>query len=322
MAEIGKNPENACALLNQGEVVAIPTETVYGLAANALQANTVKKIYQIKGRPENNPLIIHLPDFDNIERYVKNIPENAYKLAEKFWPGPMTLLLEKTSIIPEQTTAGLPRVAVRIPNHPLTLSLLNMLDYPLAAPSANPYGYISPTNAIQVKEQLGDKIRYILDGGPCQNGIESTIIGFEGETPVIYRKGFITPEDIERVCSEVKIHENRHQEIITSGMSLSHYAPKTPVYLVKDIENFQNHLPIGQTGILAFRDFYPLVPKEFQRILSPAGDLAEAAQNLYSAMYELDTMNLDQIAAEILPEEGIGLAINDRLTRAAYMIIP
>ncbi len=321
MAEIGKNLQIASELLNQGEVIAIPTETVYGLAGNALHADTVKKIYQIKGRPENNPLIIHLPDFDQFEKYVRNIPQNALRLAEKFWPGPMTLLLEKTALIPDQTTASLPRVAVRIPNHPLTLSLLNMLDYPLAAPSANPYGYISPTSAVQVKEQLGDKIRYILDGGPCQKGIESTIIGFDGEIPVIYRKGFITPSDVETVCSEVKIHENRDQEIITSGMSLSHYAPKTPVFLTKHIENFQDHFPVEHTGILAFTTCHPLVPREFQRILSPSGDLAEAAKNLYLAMYELDTMKLDRIVAEFLPDVGIGMAINDRLTRAANQII-
>lgn len=237
MAVIGKSLETACELLSSGEVVAIPTETVYGLAGNGLNIGAVNKIYSVKNRPRNNPLILHVSGIDSLQYYVKNIPEAALKLAEKFWPGPLTLLLPKAAHVIGEVTAGLPNLAIRVPAHPLTLDLLNMLSFPLAAPSANPYGYISPTNAAHVNSQLGEKIKYILDGGPCIRGIESTIIGFEYNIPVIYRMGAVTPDDIKKITGHVKLYQSQANKPVTSGMSLSHYSPKTSVYLTKNIND-------------------------------------------------------------------------------------
>lgn len=320
MAIIGKSLETACELLSSGEVVAIPTETVYGLAGNALNSGAVDKIYSIKNRPRNNPLIVHIPHIDCLQYHVKNIPKAALKLADKFWPGPLTLLLPKAAHVIDEVTAGLPNVAIRIPAHSLTLNLLNMLPFPLAAPSANPYGYISPTNAAHVNNQLGEKIKYILDGGFCIRGIESTIVGFEDDVPVIYRMGVVTPGDIKKITGNVKLYQSQVNKPVTSGMSLSHYSPRTPVYLTKNINDLDNTLQSQNFGLLAFKNFYSITGREKQVVLSRAGNLEEAAKNLYDALHRLDSMQLDLIIAEYVPDEGIGTAINDRLTRAAHKI--
>lgn len=321
MAVIGKNLGTVCELLSSGEVVAIPTETVYGLAGNALNSGAVDKIYAVKNRPKNNPLIVHIAGIDCLQAYAAYIPQVALKLAEKFWPGPLTLLLPKAAHITGEVTAGLPNVAIRVPAHPLTLNLLNMLPFPLAAPSANPYGYISPTNAAHVNDQLGKAIKYILDGGPCIRGIESTIVGFEDDVPVIYRKGIITPDDIKKISGDVKLYQNETNKPITSGMSLSHYSPKTSVYLTKNINDLNDSLPSQNIGLLTFKNFYAITDREKQVVLSPAGNLEEAATNLYKALHRLDSMQLDLIIAEYVPNGGIGTAINDRLTRAAHKVI-
>lgn len=320
MAIIGKSLETACELLSSGEVVAIPTETVYGLAGNALNSGAVDKIYSIKNRPRNNPLIVHIPHIDCLQYHVKNIPKAALKLADKFWPGPLTLLLPKAAHVIDEVTAGLPNVAIRIPAHSLTLNLLNMLPFPLAAPSANPYGYISPTNAAHVNNQLGEKIKYILDGGFCIRGIESTIVGFEDDVPVIYRMGVVTPGDIKKITGNVKLYQSQVNKPVTSGMSLSHYSPRTPIYLTKNINDLNNTLQSQNFGLLAFKNFYSITGREKQVVLSRAGNLEEAAKNLYDALHRLDSMQLDLIIAEYVPDEGIGTAINDRLTRAAHKI--
>ena len=200
MTYISNDIETAAALLENDQVIAIPTETVYGLAGNALKPSVVNKIYEIKNRPLSNPLIIHLADTTQLTKYVKNIPAIAEKLAEQFWPGPLTLLLPKKDIVPDCVTSGLPNVAVRIPSHPMATQLLHKLSFPLAAPSANPFGYISPTSAEDVKRILFGKIDYILDGGSCTKGIESTIVGFDGELPIIYRVGAISYEAIKKIA--------------------------------------------------------------------------------------------------------------------------
>ena len=191
MAEIGKDIEKSAALLASGELVAIPTETVYGLAGNALDEKAVVQIFKSKNRPRFDPLIVHVAGIDQVYNYVESIPEELKALAEAFWPGPLTLLLTKKSIIPDLVTSGLGKVGVRVPNHALTLSLLERLDFPLAAPSANPFGYISPTSASHVQDHLGDKLAYILDGGHCEVGLESTIVGMEEGQVIIYRLGVI-----------------------------------------------------------------------------------------------------------------------------------
>lgn len=317
MTYIGNDIETAAALLENDQVIAIPTETVYGLAGNALNPSVVNKIYEIKNRPLSNPLIIHLADTTQLTKYVKNIPEIAEKLAEHFWPGPLTLLLPKNYIIPDIVTSGFTNVAVRIPSHPLAIQLLRKLSFPLAAPSANPFGYISPTSAEDVKRILFGKIDYILDGGLCSKGIESTIVGFDGEIPIIYRLGAISPEAIKKVVGKVEIYNKHIAKPISPGMLPFHYAPNTSFYLTDNIEMMLKTFPLAGTGIVAFKNLSTLILSGNQEVLSTIGNLDEAAHNLYKALHRLDSLKLDRIIAERVPNIGIGIAINDRLERAA-----
>ncbi|CAN5363765.1 L-threonylcarbamoyladenylate synthase [soil metagenome] len=316
MAAIGTDIDFAKNLLIKGELVAIPTETVYGLAGNAFNPGAVTKIFQVKNRPEFDPLITHTNDLAKVKKYVKNIPEQAKQLAEAFWPGPLTLLLAKDDHIPDIVTSGLATVAVRIPNHPLTLELLGNLDFPVAAPSANPFGYISPTTASHVADQLGAKISYILDGGPCKIGIESTIIGFEDSKPVVYRLGGMSVEEIEKIAGKVSIKPHSSSNPLAPGMLKSHYAPKNNL-IIGDINVLLSQFDIKDIAILSLKDSYPGLESDRQIILSRAGDLNEAAKNLFSAMRYLDTLPVQFILTELMPDRGLGRAINDRLQRAA-----
>ena len=305
----------AAELLNQGKVVAIPTETVYGLAANAFDENAVKQIFEIKQRPLFNPLIVHIKSIDYLDKIAKEIPAKALELAKHFWPGALTLVLPKKDIIPNIVSANKATVAVRIPSHPITLQLLNQLDFPLAAPSANPFGYISPTKAAHVEKQLGSKIPFILDGGSCEKGIESTIIGFENGEPVLYRVGAISKAEIEKCIGKIQLKNNASAVPEAPGMLTKHYSPKTK-FIVSDtiaasiIKHKNNNV-----GFLLFSDTTILQKEKYIRI-SKNDDLEEAAQNLYAAMHELDAMNFDFIIAEKFPEMGLGISINDRLYRA------
>ncbi len=318
MTRISKNIEEASAKLKNNEVIAIPTETVYGLAGNALEETAVKRIYEIKDRPLSNPLIIHIPSLDSLETYVSNVPKNALKLAKAFWPGPLTLLLPKKEIIPSIVTSGKPDVAIRVPNHPDTLALLAKLSFPLAAPSANPFGYISPTKASDVKRILEGKIELVLDGGDCATGIESTIVGFDGDQVIIYRVGSITIEQIVEHVGAVTIYKVHSETPVAPGMLLSHYAPHTQLILTDDIANYLKENTNEGTGILAFKNHVTSVEEKYQEVLSLSGDLDEAAFNLYSALHRLDGLNLKRIVAERVPNIGIGLAINDKLERASF----
>ncbi|WP_448520421.1 L-threonylcarbamoyladenylate synthase [Rhodoflexus sp.] len=313
---IGTSVDTAAAHLQAGEVVAIPTETVYGLAGNALFDKALATIFQVKNRPQFDPLIVHIADAAQVSRYATDFPEKARQLAAQFWPGPLTLLLPKKDIIPDLCTSGLPRVALRVPNHPLTLELLKKLPFPLAAPSANPFGYISPTTAQHVADQLGDKIPYILDGGNCNVGIESTIIGFEEDEAVVYRKGGLSVEAIEAVIGKVRVMQHSTSQPAAPGMLKSHYAPRIPVVLGNLDELLKQAHP-QETGILSFQKKYNQIPDNQQVILSATGDYAEAAQRFFAALRYLDSLPLSVIFAELLPEEGLGRAINDRLRRAA-----
>jgi L-threonylcarbamoyladenylate synthase len=313
MAEIGTDIKKAIGLLTAGELIAIPTETVYGLAGNALNPSSVTKIFEVKGRPQFDPLIVHVPHFSATELYAQNIPEEAKRLAEVFWPGPLTLLLSKKNIIPDLVTSGLDTVGLRCPDHPVAQSLLAAIPFPLAAPSANPFGYVSPTRPEHVEEQLGKKIPYILDGGPCKVGVESTIIGFENHQPVIYRLGGITQEQIESVIGKVMVRTHSTSNPKSPGQLQSHYAPRKKVIL-GDLKELLKMYSSNTAGVLSFRHDYNL---PFQFILSPSGDLHEAAQNLFTSLRSLDKMPLDIILAEEVPDTGLGRAINDRLRRAA-----
>ncbi|HEY9044343.1 MAG TPA: L-threonylcarbamoyladenylate synthase [Ohtaekwangia sp.] len=313
MAEIGTDILYAKALLEQGEVVAIPTETVYGLAGNALNVASVTKIFEVKNRPQFDPLIVHVPDIDKAQEYVSDIPEPARKLAERFWPGPLTLLLPKKKIIPDLVTSGMDTVGIRCPNHPMTRQLLRELPFPLAAPSANPFGYVSPTTPEHVNEQLGDKIAYILDGGPCRVGIESTIVGFDDDVMVIYRMGGLSLEQIESVAGTVLVQAHSTSNPKAPGQLKSHYAPGKKV-IIGTIEDLLQQYPAHTSGLLTFQTDFN---SPYQYILSPSGNLEEAAQHLFTALRAFDKMPIDYILVELLPEEGLGRAINDRLRRAA-----
>jgi len=316
MAAIGKDIQQAKALLERGELVAIPTETVYGLAANALSVSAAAKIFEAKNRPHFDPLIVHVADFDSINSFVSVIPSKAIELAKQFWPGPLTLLLKKKDIIPDLVTAGLDSVGIRCPNHALTNQLLRQLSFPLAAPSANPFGYISPTKASHVNDQLGNKIKYILDGGDCQVGIESTIVGFDKEKPVIYRMGGLSIEAIESVIGKVDLQLNSSSNPKAPGQLKSHYAP-TKKLIIGNINKLAQSYDKKEVGILSFQEFKIDYPTTQQRVLSVQGDLNEAAQNLFTFLRELDALNIKIILAEEVPDLGLGRAINDRLRRAA-----
>ncbi|MBY0432709.1 MAG: L-threonylcarbamoyladenylate synthase, partial [Cyclobacteriaceae bacterium] len=237
-------------------------------------------------------------------------------LMKKFWPGPLTLLLPKKEIIPDLVTSGLDRVGIRCPDHPLTHQLLKNLSFPLAAPSANPFGYVSPTTAEHVNDQLGKKISYILDGGPSMVGIESTIVGWEGGIPVIYRMGGISQEMIESVIGKVATLAQSTSQPQAPGQLASHYAPKKK-FLLGHLETLAKENAPARLGILAFQKGIETNGRATQLILSPIGNLEEAARNLFSMLRQLDTHDIDMVIAEEVPNIGLGRAINDRLRRAA-----
>jgi L-threonylcarbamoyladenylate synthase len=315
MAEIGIDIDKAKSFLDQGQLIGLPTETVYGLAGNAFNEAAVLKIFQVKNRPSFDPLIAHTNSLEKVKTFVKDIPDVALDLAEAFWPGPLTLLLPKKKRIPLLLTSGLKTVAVRIPDHPITTELLEKLDYPLAAPSANPFGYVSPTTAHHVQDQLGDAIPYILDGGPCRVGIESTIIGFENNKPVVYRLGGKRIDEIEKLIGTVRIRTNMSSDPTAPGMLKSHYAPVKRV-VIGDLEELIPKLNPLKVAVISFQKDYPEVPENHKFILSKTGNIDEAAANLFSAMRKMDKTTANCIVAEYVPEIGLGKAINDRLKRA------
>jgi len=313
MAEIGTDITRAKMLLDSGELVAIPTETVYGLACNALDASAAAKVFAVKNRPEFDPLIVHVPDLQRAHSYVTAIPAKAKLLAENFWPGPLTLVLQKKSLIPDLVSAGLDTVGIRCPAHPLTKRLLETLEYPLAAPSANPFGYVSPTAATHVNDQLGRKIEYILDGGPSFIGLESTIVGFEGDIPVVYRLGGLSLESIEELIGTVRLMSHSSSNPRSPGQLKSHYSPMKTL-VTGDVNTLIKQYQGKRLGVLTFKDDYNTGQ---QIILSATGSLDEAARNLFSALRTFDEMDIEIIIAEFVPETGLGLAINDRLRRAS-----
>ncbi len=303
----------ALTLLRAGEVVALPTETVYGLAADALSAEAVVKIFETKERPRFDPLIVHLPNPAWLPR-VATASSLAEKLMEKFWPGPLTILLPKTSLIPDIVTAGLPTVALRMSAHPVFSAVVRELDRPLAAPSANRFGRISPTAAAHVLEELDGRIPLIVDGGPTEHGLESTIVAVEEDCLTILREGPITREEL-AVFGTV-----RTGKVTTlpqaPGQLPSHYAPRTPLLIVDDLASVI--VPLGMRyGALAWSA--AAVPPFFaeSRRLSDKDDLREAATNLFRELRALDAAGLDVIVAEATPETGLGAAIMDRLRRAS-----
>jgi L-threonylcarbamoyladenylate synthase len=316
MAEIGNDIIKAKKILEQGELVAIPTETVYGLAGNATDPEAILKIFKVKNRPYFDPLIVHVPSLEKAHDLVEEFPKKAIDLATHFWPGPLTLILKRKPIIPDLVTSGLETVGVRCPDHSLTLELLKSLSFPLAAPSANPFGYISPTSAMHVNDQLGDKINYILDGGPCNIGLESTIVGFEDAIPTIYRLGGLSVDAIESIVGKTSMQLNISSNPLAPGQLKTHYAPRKKMF-VGEIGSLLAQHKDKRVGILAFTKSIAGVASDRQLILSPKGSIEEAAQKLFASLRELDKMDIDIIVAQRVPETGLGSAINDRLIRAA-----
>lgn len=318
MAQIGTDILKAAQLLTSEDLVAIPTETVYGLAANALNPQAVAKIFEVKKRPSFDPLIVHLADLSLLDSLCINIPDTFYTLYEKLSPGPITYILPKSKKVPDLVTAGNDTVGIRFPKHPLTRDLLLHSKLPLAAPSANPFGYISPTSAQHVNEQLGAYIPYILDGGPSVVGLESTIVDLSKSTPVILRLGGMELSEIEAALGAPIEHiKTSSSNPKAPGMLSSHYAPRIPLLF----GNMERHLKVSKgkkIGIISFCKRVSNAPEATQLVLSPDGDLREAASKLFAAMRSLDQSDVELILAEEFPKENLGMAINDRLQRAAF----
>lgn len=317
MAVIGRDLLVAKGYLDAGLPVAIPTETVYGLGANALDEQALLRIFEAKQRPFFDPLILHISGIAEVEKYAAEFPDQARQLAIACWPGPLTIILPKKTIVPDLATAGHPTVALRVPDHLLSLELLRSLDYPLAAPSANPFGYISPTLPAHVQEQLGDRIPYILDGGPCRVGLESTIVSFAGDSPLLLRLGGMDPVKLAEILGELPEKLHTHSDPDAPGQMDRHYSPGTGFMLEADLNAQLGALSGKRVALIRFSDYSGLeVAAEF--LLSPAGNTAEAALNLFRILREADVGNFDMIIAQTVPDKGLGRAVNDRLRRAAH----
>lgn len=321
----------AARLINEGEVVGFPTETVYGLAANALNPDAVRKIFAAKGRPADNPLIVHIADVDALEGLVKEIPDAARALMAAYWPGPMTLLFPRKDCIPDVTTAGLDTVGVRLPSNPVARELIRAAGVPLAAPSANRSGRPSPTTAQRVMEDMDGVIPLILDGGPCEVGLESSFIDATGEVPVILRPGGITPEMVKAVCGDVRVDEHvmaplREGDIARSpGMKYKHYAPRAQVIIFEgQAENVRSAIAKQYDEIISQGKTAAIfAAKEHaygDRSVYAWGSIAhpeQAGAVLFEALRSLDDAGAQVILCEALEETGIGLAVMNRMGRAA-----
>jgi L-threonylcarbamoyladenylate synthase len=319
---VGPEELEQCAeRLRTGGLVAFPTETVYGLGANALDERAVARIFEAKGRPRFDPLIVHVARWDDAAPLVRDVPGEARRLAERFWPGPLTLLLPKTPLVPDLVTAGLGEVGVRVPDHPLARVLIERAGVPVAAPSANPFGRISPTTARHVADQLGDKVDAILDGGPCRVGVESTVVRCGPEGITVLRLGGVTIEELEATGERVRVtlqHAATPEAQAAPGNLLAHYAPRVPLRLWDAFGEMGRSADDVQVGWLAFRETPPsLRPGDVVEVLSATGDLREAAARVFAALRRLDEAGVARIEAERAPDVGLGRAINDRLVRAA-----
>lgn len=309
---------SAGRLIRAGGVVAFPTETVYGLGADATNPVAVARIFEIKARPRFDPIIVHVESVAAAQAIVSDWRVEAARLAERFWPGPLTLVLpRRAEVIPDIVTAGLATVAVRVPDHPVALELIRRGGVPIAAPSANRFGSVSPTTAAHVRESLGGAVDLILDGGPCRAGIESTIIALGPQGPALLRPGAIGVEEIESIIGSVSRPPRRlapGAPAAAPGMFERHYATATPLHIAGAAPGSLDLARCGRLSLTA-----PADAKEYGavEVLSPTGDLREAAGGLFAAMRRLDALRLEAIIADRFPEHGLGLAINDRLARAA-----
>lgn len=313
-----KTIQKAAELLQDGSVVAFPTETVYGLGADALNAKAVAQIFEIKNRPHFDPLIVHIAEWGDLEK-LAHVTPLASKLAKKFWPGPLTLVLKKKPGIPELVVSGLDTVAVRMPNHPVALELIRLAKTPVAAPSANPFGYLSPTTAAHVDEQLGTKIEMILDGGACGTGVESTIIDCSQDKPRLLRPGGCAIEELEKLVGALE-REIQSQKPDAPGQLEQHYSPRKPLRILP-VSEMRKDKRFSRAGVLLLKPKDDLMSATCVEVLSTTGDLKEAAMNFFAALHRLDQCNVEIIFAEPLPEMGLGHAMMDRLRRAAATFV-
>ena len=302
----------AAEIIKQGGLVAFPTETVYGLGADGLNSIAVAKIFEVKKRPSFNPLILHISDKSSLEKYSKVRNDKVDQLINKFWPGPLTLVLPKTNLVPDIVTAGNLTVAIRIPNHPVALQLIKECGSPIAAPSANRFGHLSPTDSSHVAKYLGNKVDLILDGGKCSVGIESTIIEFVDDEFYLLRPGGLSKEEIEREIGSIKTGIPDAAKPNSPGQLPSHYSPHTPISFLSE-KLFD---PGKKIGGIFFRENKYSFPFRSVKILSETGDLREAAAKLFAYLHELENEELDLILVEPIEEKGLGRAIMDRLKKA------
>lgn len=309
--QIGKDLKQAIDLLLDGQPVAVPTETVYGLAADANNEEAVLGIFKAKNRPASNPLILHFAHLNQAVPYIKDFPDVFKNLARVFCPGPLTFVVHKSSLVSSLITAGQQTVAIRFPKHPLLQELLEAIGRPLAAPSANLYGQLSPTTAKHVMQQLTNRIPYILDGGACQEGLESTIIGLDQQQVLIYRHGSVTAEMLAKELGYVPQNKAyAHNGVLTSGMAKHHYATQTPLFI-----GFKPAEACHQTLQITIGKNQTIVGPHL--VLSQKASLIEAAHNLYATLHKADAAQMQKIYIEPFANEGLGLAMNDRLSRAA-----
>ena len=319
-----QNIDDAADRLRAGQVVAFGTETVYGLGANAFDERAVARVFELKGRPRFDPLIVHVEDASRVEQLVTVFPAAARMLAEAFWPGPLTLVLPKRDAVPDLVTSGLSTVAVRVPGHPMARAMIEASATAIAAPSANRFGGVSPTTAQHVRDEFGDAVP-VLDGGPCETGVESTVVAFEQDgSATVLRLGGVTVEAMREVIDEVAIAEKRAHDSgpapASPGMLDKHYAPRTPMELVDLIDPASIDADeAARVGLLLYLDRGESLADHFGavEVLTPKADPAEAAANLFGAVRRLDASGVERILAERAPAQSLGLAINDRLTRAA-----
>ena len=300
--------------IQQGRLVAFPTETVYGLGANALNPMAVAKIFEAKRRPSFDPLIVHIASIDSIHSLTQDLDERVFRLAKKFWPGPLTLVLPKSDLVPSIVSAGLQTVGIRMPSHRVALDLIEKAGCPIAAPSANLFGRLSPTCASHVRKQLPD-IDFIIDGESPSVGIESTIVSLNSKGAEVLRHGVITQEEIESVVPLYKPPKEERKDVVAPGLLKSHYSPSKPLFMLGEAlpSAFRRH----NAGLLTFSGTDTEGFRIVER-LTEAMDLKEAAVNLFAAMHRMDESDVEYVVAEPIPRQGIGIAIMDRLTKAAY----
>jgi len=319
--------EKAAEILKSGGLAGIPTETVYGLGANGLNPEAVGRIFQAKGRPQDNPLILHIPEASWLERYCQKIPETAWRLAERFWPGPLTMILYRKPVVPDAVTAGLDTVGMRCPAHPICRAIISAAGVPIAAPSGNTSGRPSPTTARHMLDDMDGRIDAILDGGPCTVGVESTIIDLTGTPPRLLRPGGVPLEALRDELGEVEVDPavtrlmGAGEKPKAPGMKYRHYAPKAPVTVVKgDPERSAVYISAHSApgdGVICFEEFTPLFPAGSVQSLGPAADKAEQARHIFDALRQFDSTDVPAIWAQCPDCEGIGLAITNRLSKAA-----